>query len=91
MLFRSHLKSLPREPGSKIVAIIDSIVSVPGAILPWKELVKVCKEEGVISVVDAAHSIGQEVGINLKEADPDFWVSVSFLSALLVRTDSHLV
>lgn len=30
-----------------------------------------------MSLVDAAHSIGQQVGINLGKTDPDFWVSVS--------------
>lgn len=64
---------LGRRP--KIVAIIDSIISVPGALLPWKEMVKICKEEEVWSVVDAAHSIGQETNLNLTEADPDFWVT----------------
>ena len=29
--------------------------------LPWKELVQVCKEEGIWSLVDGAHSVGQEV------------------------------
>ncbi|TFK37412.1 pyridoxal phosphate-dependent transferase [Crucibulum laeve] len=73
--FREHIRSLPKPEGSKRVAVIDSIVSNPGVLLPWKELVKICKEEGVWSLVDAAHSIGQEVGINLTEAAPDFWIS----------------
>lgn len=46
---------------NRFVAVIDSITSVPGVLLPWKEMVQVCKEEGVWSVIDAAHSIGQEV------------------------------
>lgn len=50
--------------------------------MPWKELVKICKEEGAWSVIDGAHSIGQEVDVNLKEADPDFWVSVSKVKVL---------
>ncbi|EJD06673.1 PLP-dependent transferase [Fomitiporia mediterranea MF3/22] len=73
--FRAHLKSIPRQPDRKIVAVIDSISSTPGVLLPWKELVKICREEGVLSVVDAAHSIGQELDINLRETDPDFWIS----------------
>ncbi|KAF9075416.1 pyridoxal phosphate-dependent transferase [Rhodocollybia butyracea] len=60
---------------SKIVAIVDSIISVPGALLPWEEMVKICKEEDVWSVIDAAHSVGQEQNLNLVEADPDFWVT----------------
>ncbi|RXW17161.1 hypothetical protein EST38_g8697 [Candolleomyces aberdarensis] len=62
-------------PNNKRVAIIDSIISNPGALLPWKELTKICKEESVWSVIDAAHSIGQELDLNLSEAQPDFWVS----------------
>ncbi|EDR07491.1 uncharacterized protein LACBIDRAFT_298401 [Laccaria bicolor S238N-H82] len=73
--FHAHLKAHPVGKNNKRVAIIDSIVSVPGMYLPWKEIVAICREEGVWSVVDAAHSIGQEVGINLEEAQPDFWFS----------------
>lgn len=50
---------------NRFVAIIDSIASNPGVYLPWKEMVKVCKEEGVWAVIDAAHSIGQEVGLQM--------------------------
>ena len=46
---------------NKFVAVIDSIVSNPGARLPWKEIVRVCREEGLWTVIDGAHSIGQEV------------------------------
>lgn len=75
--FQAHLKSLPRQQsGGKVVAVIDGIVANPGVLLPWEQMVKICKDEGVISVVDAAHNIGQQVGIDLKAADPDFWVSV---------------
>ncbi|KAI5119002.1 hypothetical protein M0805_004412 [Coniferiporia weirii] len=73
--FRAHLKEIPRQSGRKVVAVIDAIISTPGALLPWKEMVSICKEEGVLSVIDAAHAIGQEVNINLKEAGPDFWIS----------------
>ncbi|KAL0581648.1 hypothetical protein V5O48_000349 [Marasmius crinis-equi] len=78
--WRTHLRSLNEarkrvNPNGKIVAVIDSIVSMPGILLPWKEMVKICKEENVWSLIDAAHSIGQEVNIDLEEADPDFWIS----------------
>lgn len=60
----------------KIVALIDSIASSPGVYLPWKEMVALCRERSILTVIDAAHSIGQEPDINLSEADPDFWASV---------------
>ncbi|KAI0266849.1 PLP-dependent transferase [Gloeopeniophorella convolvens] len=48
----------------KIVVVIDSI-----------EMAAACREKGILTVIDAAHSIGQEPNINLTEAGPDFWVS----------------
>lgn len=51
----------PAARKNKIVAVVDSIVSNPGVLLPWKEIVRVCREEGVWSLIDGAHSIGQEV------------------------------
>ncbi|KAI0326632.1 PLP-dependent transferase [Cubamyces sp. BRFM 1775] len=69
----THPADPPR--GNKIVAVIDSIVANPGVFLPWKEMVRICREEGVWTVIDAAHSIGQEPDINLGESKPDFWLS----------------
>ena len=80
--FKSHLHAHPAvSPNKKRVVVIDSITSNPGVLLPWKEMVQICKDEGVWSVIDAAHSIGQEVDLDLGKAAPDFWVSVSFYSA----------
>ncbi|KAJ7058023.1 pyridoxal phosphate-dependent transferase [Mycena amicta] len=73
--YREHLRAIPRHAGQKVVALIDSVTSVPGALMPWQALVKLCKEEGIYSVIDGAHSIGQEPNIDLGAADPDFWVS----------------
>jgi selenocysteine lyase/cysteine desulfurase len=76
----SKIQAKQRELGDgtklKIVAVIDSIVSNPGVHMPWKEMVAICRERGILTLVDAAHSVGQELNINLKEADPDFWISV---------------
>lgn len=75
--FKSHLRTHPVSPNKKRVAVIDSIISNPGMLLPWKEMVQICKDEDVWSVIDAAHSIGQEVDLDLEKIAPDFWVSVS--------------
>ncbi|KAJ7046121.1 pyridoxal phosphate-dependent transferase [Mycena alexandri] len=80
--WRQHIKAL-KETDSyvsagakpKIVATFDSITAGPAIILPWREMVAICKEEGVLSIVDAAHSLGQEADIRLDIAQPDFWVS----------------
>ncbi|KAH7915673.1 pyridoxal phosphate-dependent transferase [Hygrophoropsis aurantiaca] len=79
--WRNHIDKLVKSNAGdvtqkrKIVAVIDSIASNPGVLLPWKEMVAICKDAGVWTVVDAAHSIGQELDINLADAKPDFWVS----------------
>ncbi|KAL1940493.1 hypothetical protein VTO73DRAFT_9065 [Trametes versicolor] len=65
----------PSERKNKIVVVLDSITATPGALMPWQEMVRVCREEGAWAVVDAAHSIGQEPDINLSEAKPDFWIT----------------
>ncbi|KAG1729659.1 pyridoxal phosphate-dependent transferase [Suillus paluster] len=78
--WRKHIRRVTSEGNDlqqtrKVVAVVDAIVSNPGVRLPWKEMVTICRDAGVLTVVDAAHSIGQEVDINLSEAKPDFWVS----------------
>ncbi|KAG9315187.1 pyridoxal phosphate-dependent transferase [Chiua virens] len=74
----------------KIFALIDSVASNPGVLLPWKEMVAICRKAGVISLVDGAQSIGQELDINLSEGQPDFWVSVCSLVLLSGYRYKHL-
>lgn len=69
------MKNLQRKPGAKVVAIIDGIMSKPSAWLPWEALVKICRENDVLSIVDGAHVVGQ-IPLDLKRADPDFFVTV---------------
>lgn len=74
---REQLKNIPRQEGQTVVVVIDALVSNPGVLLPWEEMTKVCKEEGVYSLIDAAHAIGQ-VDIDLSVSQPDFFVSVGY-------------
>ncbi|KAG7447413.1 PLP-dependent transferase [Guyanagaster necrorhizus] len=75
--WREHLRSVRERVGknAKIVAVIDAIISTPGALLPWEDMADICREFEVWSVVDAAHAIGQQSGIKLDEVKPDFWIS----------------
>jgi cysteine sulfinate desulfinase/cysteine desulfurase-like protein len=78
--FRARILEIKGAPGftdqSKIVVVTDAITSNPGLYMPWQQVVQICREEGAWSIVDAAHSIGQEMNINLSESKPDFWISV---------------
>ncbi|TFY60918.1 hypothetical protein EVJ58_g4845 [Rhodofomes roseus] len=80
--FRDHLRSLKvkqaqsdGDASKKIVVIMDSVPCAPAVLMPWKEMIQICKEEGAWSLVDAAHSIGQEIGLDVTKAAPDFWIS----------------
>lgn len=51
--------------------------------MPWEDVVRLCKKYDVMSLVDAAHAIGQ-VKIDVKRAEPDFLVTVS--KCLMMRS-----
>jgi hercynylcysteine S-oxide lyase len=56
------------------LAIIDTIVSMPGLRIPFEKLVPALQAEGAMVLVDAAHGIGQII-IDLKTLQPDFLVT----------------
>ena len=80
--FRQKLKEIPRHDGQTVVAVIDALASNPGVLLPWEELTKICKKEGIYSLIDAAHAIGQ-IPLDLSLSDPDFFVTVRDTSTLV--------
>ncbi|KAG5394492.1 hypothetical protein IGI04_024455 [Brassica rapa subsp. trilocularis] len=73
--FRTGL-ALGKANGRKVrLALIDHVTSMPSVVIPIKELVKICREEGVDQVfVDAAHGIGC-VDVDMKEIGADFYTS----------------
>ncbi|KAG5379879.1 hypothetical protein IGI04_027721 [Brassica rapa subsp. trilocularis] len=73
--FREGLKKGRANGRTVRLAIIDHITSMPCVLMPVRELVKVCREEGVEEVfVDAAHAIGS-VKVDVKEIGADYYVS----------------
>ncbi|EES00610.1 putative L-cysteine desulfhydrase 2 [Sorghum bicolor] len=73
--FRTAL-ALAKAGGRSVrLAVIDHITSMPSVLLPVKELVAICREEGVDKVfVDGAHAIGQ-VPIDVRDIGADFYTS----------------
>ncbi|KPV73185.1 uncharacterized protein RHOBADRAFT_29370 [Rhodotorula graminis WP1] len=72
------------------LALIDAISASPGVVVPWPQLVATLRERGVLSLVDAAHELGQTPRIALRETDPDFWVSNVHKWGLAPRTVAAL-
>ncbi|XP_004495614.1 probable L-cysteine desulfhydrase, chloroplastic [Cicer arietinum] len=78
--FRHALEKGKSENGSnnnKVrLAVIDHVTSMPSVVIPVKELVKICREEGVDQVfVDAAHAIGCTTRVDMQEIGADFYTS----------------
>ncbi|RYR52345.1 hypothetical protein Ahy_A06g027278 [Arachis hypogaea] len=77
-IVREFRKALERgkSEGKRIrLAVIDHVTSMPCVVIPVKELVQICREEGVEKVfIDAAHSIGC-VDVDMEEIGADFYTS----------------
>ena len=75
-LFRGGIQSAKSEGKTVKIAIFDTISSLPGVRVPWERLVEICKDEGVLSMVDGAHGVGQ-IELGLAKVQPDFFASKS--------------
>ncbi|KAI9819334.1 MAG: hypothetical protein M1832_004039 [Thelocarpon impressellum] len=62
------------QPGRVKVALLDTVVSMPGVRMPFERMVQVCRGEGVLSLVDGAHGVGH-IPLDLAKLDADFFVS----------------
>lgn len=73
--FRRALEN-GKSNGHKVrLAVIDHITSMPSVVIPVKELVEICRKEGVDHIfVDAAHGIGC-TKVDMKEIGADFYTS----------------
>ena len=82
--------------GKHKVCMFDMISSMPGVMLPYKELIKLCKKYNVLSLIDGAHAIGMVDLKFIDELEPDFlttnlhkWMSVPKSCAMLYINPKH--
>ncbi|KAH7867061.1 hypothetical protein Vadar_028444 [Vaccinium darrowii] len=77
-IFSEFRKALEdgKSNGHKVrLAVIDHITAMPSVVIPAKELVEICRNEGVDQIfVDAAHGIGC-TKVDMKEIGADFYTS----------------
>ncbi|KAI1775502.1 putative aminotransferase family protein [Hypoxylon cercidicola] len=68
-------RQINAEPGKRVrLAIVDTIISMPGIRTPFERLVPALQAEGALVLVDGAHGIGH-VDIDLSTLKPDFFVT----------------
>lgn len=73
--FRKRVGELRKAGKNVKVAMFDTVLTFPGARLPWEELTAACKELGILSLIDGAHGIGHIDLTHLGTVSPDFFVS----------------
>ncbi|KAI8925869.1 pyridoxal phosphate-dependent transferase [Entophlyctis helioformis] len=56
------------------LASFEHITSPTALILPVEKLVKICRDRGILTLIDGAHAIGQ-LPLMLEEMRPDFYVT----------------
>lgn len=69
--YRSVIRKTKEAGQRPRLVVFDTISSLPGVRIPFEKLTKLCKEEGVLSLLDAAHGIGQ-IPLDLGALDADF-------------------
>ncbi|OJJ58996.1 hypothetical protein ASPSYDRAFT_151150 [Aspergillus sydowii CBS 593.65] len=72
--FRDVVESVKREGLVPRVAVFETIISNPGIRFPFEEVTRVCKELGILSLVDGAHGVGM-IKLDLDNLGVDFFTS----------------
>lgn len=72
--FRETVERTQREGVRVRAALLETVVSMPAVRFPFERVVEVCRELGVLSVVDGAHGVGQ-IALELGTLKPDFFTS----------------
>lgn len=73
--FRDVVQQAREVEGLKVRgAVFDLILSNPGARFPFERFTRICRELGIMSIIDGAHGVGQ-IPLDMQALQPDFLVS----------------
>lgn len=73
--FKGAIEEVEKEGMRVKLAMFDTVLTFPGARMPWEALVQACRNSGILSLIDGAHGIGHIDLTKLGEVSPDFFVS----------------
>lgn len=72
--FKAAVAQIKAEGLRPRLAVLETVVSIPAVRMPFEELLRVCQREGIMTLLDGAHSVGQ-FEVRLDELQPDFFVA----------------
>lgn len=72
-IVNKYRKAIDDNPQT-VMCLFDTVSSMPAAVLPYNQLVSLCREKEVLSFIDGAHSIGL-IPVSLRHTRPDFFVT----------------
>ncbi|KAI1356179.1 aminotransferase family protein-like protein [Xylaria sp. FL0043] len=65
-----------QQQGKRVVlALFDTVLTFPGVRLPWESLVRLYRNHGVMTCIDAAHGVGNIDLTHLARVGPDFVIT----------------
>ncbi|KAI0164575.1 PLP-dependent transferase [Xylariaceae sp. FL1272] len=72
--FLSALDECKADGKSAKICLFDTVSSLPGIRFPFEDMIKACRETGVLSLVDGAQGVGM-IDLDIGALDPDFFFS----------------
>lgn len=72
--FREAIRQARADGLNVRAALYGTIISRPTFRFPFERLTDICREEGILSIVDGAHGIGM-IPLDMQKLQPDFFIT----------------